>query len=144
MWHSASCNSLTKQRWRADLLAGRFPEPPHLMRGDSITFPQWTRCPNTECNIARKGKKLGKKLWELISLLSNSWRAPGHGVSNLTKLPQSHWFYIPFGSRKSSKAFRFYFPSSAPLGGKIIQSKGFFVFHSGLGTISHFSTKFLF
>ena len=87
-----------------------------------------TRCPNTECNIAKRGKKLGKRLWELISVLSNSWRAPGHGVSDLTKLPWSHWFYIIFGSGKSSKAFKFCFPSSSPLGSKITRSKGLLCF----------------
>lgn len=84
--------------------------------------------PTQNVILQRGGKKWGKKLWELISVLSNSWRASGHDVSNLTKLPRSHWFYIPFGSRKSSKAFKFCFPSSAPLGGKIIQSKGLLCF----------------
>lgn len=83
----------------------------------------------TQNVILQKGeKKWGKKLWELISVLSNSWRAPGHDVSNLTKLPRSHRFYISFGSRKSSEAFKFCFPSSAPLWGKIIQSKGLLCF----------------
>lgn len=42
--------------------------------------------------------------------------------------PKVTWFYIPLGSRKPSKAFKFCFPSSALLGSEIILSKGFLGF----------------
>lgn len=118
----------TQPRWEQTLLLAAFLI--HLTSCEETPSPSHsgTRCPNMQCNIAKKGKKWSKKLWELISVLSNSWRAPGHGISNLTKLPQSHWFYIPFGSRKPSKTFKFCFPSSTPLGGEIIPSKGFLCF----------------
>lgn len=139
--HVALCDSPPKPRWRADLLAGRFPEPPHFMRGDSITFPQRDQMSQHRLWYCKAEKKSGKKLWELISVLSNSWRAPGHAVSNLTTLPQSHWFYIPVGRGKSSKAFKCCFPSSAPLGGRIFQSKGLWCFGQAWQWLEFFATK---
>lgn len=109
--------------------AGSSPQATRLVQPGSVTFPQRDQMSQCRMQCCKEGRKI--RLEALRTNLRFCWT-----VGQLLAMACQTWqtspevtdFYIPFGSRKSSKAFKFCFPSSAPLGRKITQSKGLLCF----------------
>lgn len=111
------------------VIEGSPPAGTRLVQPGSVPFPQQDQMSPRRTQCCKEGRKIRlearrtdlcfcRTVGQLLAMACQTWQTS----------PEVTDFYIPLGSRKSSKAFKFCFPSSAPLGRKITQSKGLLCF----------------